>query len=153
MKRRHIMFPSAVIIMAGHICILPFIYMYLDSPTADQRHDLAMLVAPLTAAYFITITKFVIDNAQNLDLGNEPVNALFAVASALIVLPFLIAIYFLLYSLNESSINFDQAKGGVALIEVFFGSAFALFVDSLFAKPNPSVEPAGLDQVQPVLPI
>jgi hypothetical protein len=48
-----------------------------------------MLVSPLTAAYFITLTKFVIDNAQNLDLGSERVNGLFATASALIVLPFL----------------------------------------------------------------
>jgi hypothetical protein len=63
MKKKHIIFPSAVIIMVGHICILPFIYIYLANPTPDQKQDLAMLVAPLTAAYFITITKFVIDNA------------------------------------------------------------------------------------------
>jgi hypothetical protein len=50
----------------------------------------------------------------------------------------------LLYSLNETTIDFSQAKGGIALIEVFFGSAFALFVDSLFSKPHPAPQ-AGAD--------
>ncbi len=112
MRKKHIIFPAAVLIMIGHICILPFIYIYLSNPTSEQKHDLAMLVAPLTAAYFITITKFVIDNAQNLELGNERINALYGIGSALIVLPFLISIYVLLYSLNETSIDFSQAKGG-----------------------------------------
>ena len=141
MKKRHIIFPAAVLIMIGHICVLPFIYTYLTNATWDQKHDLAMLVSPLTAAYFITITKFVIDNAQNLQLGDEAVNPLFAIASALIVLPFLASIYILLYSLNDAAINFSEAKGGIALIEVFFGSAFALFVDSLFSKPQTVVTP------------
>jgi hypothetical protein len=136
--------------MIGHICILPFIYIYLSNPTSEQKHDLAMLVAPLTAAYFITITKFVIDNAQNLDLGNERINALYGIGSALIVLPFLVSIYVLLYSLDETTIDFSQAKGGIAMIEVFFGSAFALFVDSLFSKPQAATG-ADLDVTKPEL--
>lgn len=134
MSRKYIIFFSAIVVMCGHVAVLPYIYFFLDNPQMSEKHDLAMLVAPLTAAYFITITKYVIDNAARMDLGNDKVNILFAGTSVIVVLPFMASIFVLLSAFNRTEIDFSMAKGGVALIEVFFGGAFALFIDSLFGK-------------------
>ena len=138
MKKKYVIISSALVVMVAHIGLLPFIYFYLDNAIDSQRNDLALLVAPLTAAYFITITKFVIDNGTNMDIGSESVNILYVISSVLIVFPFLIAIYYLIHTLNTAQIDFEKAKGSIGLIEIFFGGAFALFVDNLFGKPAPA---------------
>ena len=134
MSRKYVIYISALTVMIGHILILPYIYFGMDNPQIGEKNDLAMLVAPLTAAYFITITKYVIDNSSRMDVGEDQVNLLYTVTSILVVFPFMISIFVLLGAFNRTAIDFTQAKGGVALIEVFFGGAFALFIDSLFGK-------------------
>jgi hypothetical protein len=134
MPRKYIIFGSAIFVMAGHVAILPYIYFFLDNPQRSEKHDIAMIVAPLTAAYFITITKYVIDNAARMDVGADKVNLLFVATSVIVVVPFMISIFVLLNAFNQTTIDFSEAKAGVALIEVFFGGAFALFIDSLFGK-------------------
>lgn len=136
MPRKYIIFSSALIVMIGHVALVPFIYFYLDGLPRSDKNDLALLIAPLTAAYFITITRYIIDNAENMNIGSEQVNILYTIGSIIIVVPFIAGIYFLLFSLDKTKIDFGQAKAGVGLIEVFFGGAFALFVDNLFGKKS-----------------
>jgi hypothetical protein len=125
---------AAFLIMVGHIAILPYIFFFTDRLLADNRIDIAFLVAPLTASAFVATIRYAIDNrSKDIFDPKNTVNALFAFAMLAAVVPFLLAIFILIGAYDRGA-NYDIefVKRGIGVIEIFFGASFGLFVSSIF---------------------
>jgi hypothetical protein len=135
MKRGFVLITIGLLVMVAHVGLLPMIYLVVEKPTMTQRHDIAFVIGPLTAAYFVTIVKFAVDNQKNdLFIEGDKVNMFFLVASFLVIVPFVAAIYYLIYLMDSSDYEIDNLKRGVGVIELFLGASFTMFIDSLFGK-------------------
>lgn len=145
MPKHYIMLFTAIAVMAGHVGLLPFIFLYVDRPPISERIDIAMLIGPLTAAYFVSVVRYAIDH-EFTDFSKDVtrVNLLYVLTSVFVVLPFIVAIYYLLVIYQEGALDFSFVKNGIGVIELFLGAAFTMYIDSLFGKPA--------DRVQPVSP-
>jgi hypothetical protein len=63
---------------------------------------------------------------------------LYVLTSIFVILPFIVAIYYLLVIYQNDQQDFAFVKNGIAVIELFLGAAFTMYIDSLFGKPTPS---------------
>jgi hypothetical protein len=139
MPKHYIMLFTAATVMVGHVGLLPFIFLYVDRPPLNERIDIAMLVGPLTAAYFVSVVRYAIDNEiTDFSKNATKVNTLYVLTSIFVVLPFIGAIYYLLVIFQEDGQDFTFVKNGVGVIELFLGAAFTMYIDSLFGKPAAS---------------
>jgi len=136
MPKHYIMLVTAVAVMVGHVGLLPFIFLYVDRPPLTERIDIAMLIGPLTAAYFVSVVRYAIDNElTDFSKSVVRVNSLYVLTSIFVVIPFIGAIYYLLVIYQESQLDFTFVKNGIGVIELFLGAAFTMYIDSLFGKP------------------
>lgn len=142
MPKHYVMLFTAVVVMVGHVGLLPFIFLYVDLPPMSERVDIAMVIGPLTAAYFVSVVRFAIDNGMT-DFGANPVkvNPLYVITSVFVVLPFIAAIYYLLVIYQRGGLDFDFVKSGIAVIELFLGAAFTMYIDSMFGKATTAASP------------
>lgn len=139
MPKYYVILFTAVTVMLGHVGLLPFIFLYVDRPPLNERIDIAMLIGPLTAAYFVSVVRYAIDNAfTDLRSNTSSVNILYVLTSVFVVLPFIGAIYYLLMIYQNDQQDFAFVKNGIAVIELFLGAAFTMYIDSLFGKPKPA---------------
>ena len=125
---------AAILIMLGHIAILPYLFFFTERIVIQDKIDIAFLVAPLTASAFVATIRYAIDN-RKVDIfdKNNKVNGLFVAASASAVIPFLIAIFIMIAAYDRgASYGIDFVKRGIGIIEIFFGGSFGLFVSSIF---------------------
>ena len=128
MPKYYVMLITALGVMVGHVGLLPYIFLYVDRPPMSERIDIAMIIGPLTAAYFVSIVH---DCASSF---SELVNLLYVLTSLFVVFPFIISIYGLLYMYQNADLEFGFVKSGIAVIELFLGAAFTMYIDSLFGK-------------------
>jgi len=135
MPKHYVMLFTAVVVMVGHVGLLPFIFLYVDRPPLNERIDIAMLIGPLTAAYFVSVVRYAIDNGMT-DFSRSVVrvNTLYVMTSVFVVLPFIAAIYYLLHVYQTDGADFSFIKYGIGVIELFLGAAFTMYIDSLFGK-------------------
>lgn len=135
-KSGHITVVAAIIICMAHVFLLPYIFFGVSRVQPPDRIDIAMLIGPMTASYFITIVKFGIDNRyQKLVEDSKPVNSLFIFVSFVCVVPFIVALYALIYLYESASLSsVNDLKRGIGVVELFFGSSFAIFANSLFGS-------------------
>jgi len=135
MPKHYIMLVTAVAVMVGHVGLLPFIFLYVDRPPLNERIDIAMLIGPLTAAYFVSVVRYAIDNElTDFSKSVVRVNSLYVLTSIFVVIPFIGAIYYLLVIYQDSQLDFTFVKNGIGVIELFLGAAFTMYIDSLFGK-------------------
>jgi len=132
----HITTVTAVFITLGHVGMLPCIFFFVNRLPVDDRIDVALMIGPLTAAYFITIVRFALDNRyQRLIEGSREVNFLFVFIAAICTVPFITALYTLVYLYETVQLDTEEAlKRGIGVVELFFGGAFALFADTVFGR-------------------
>jgi hypothetical protein len=136
MPKQYLMLFTAAAVMVGHVGLLPFIFLYVDRPPLSERIDIAMLIGPLTAAYFVSVVRYAIDNAaMDFSTNTTKVNTLYVLTSVFVVLPFIGAIYYLLVIYQEDQQDFAFVKNGIGVIELFLGAAFTMYIDSLFGSP------------------
>lgn len=137
MPKHYIMLVTAVAVMVGHVGLLPFIFLYVDRPPLSERIDIAMLIGPLTAAYFVSVVRYAIDNElTDFSKSVVRVNSLYVLTSVFVVVPFIGVIYYLLVIYEDSQLDFTFVKNGIGVIELFLGAAFTMYIDSLFGKPS-----------------
>ena len=139
MPKHYVMMFTAFVVMVGHVGLLPFIFLYVDRPPLNERIDIAMLIGPLTAAYFVSVVRYAIDHELT-DFRTDAVrvNTLYVATSVLVVLPFIAAIYYLLWIFQNDEADFGFVKNGIGVIELFLGAAFTMYIDSLFGKVRPA---------------
>ena len=138
MPKHYIMLFTAAAVMVGHVGLLPFIFLCVDRPPLNERIDIAMLIGPLTAAYFVSVVRYAIDNElTDFSKNATKVNMLYVLTSIFVVLPFIVAIYCLLVIYQQDQQDFTFVKNGIGVIELFLGAAFTMYIDSLFGKSAP----------------
>lgn len=139
MKKYFIMLFTAIVVMVGHVGLLPYIFLYVDRPPLNERIDIAMLIGPLTAAYFVSVVRYAIDHeAADFKADGARVNTLYVATSVFVVLPFVAAIYYLLWMFQRDEGDFEFVKNGVGVIELFLGASFTMYIDNLFGKAQPA---------------
>ena len=102
---------TALGVMVGHVGLLPYIFLYVDRPPMSERIDIAMIIGPLTAAYFVSIVRYAIDKGMtDFSADAVKVNLLYVVTSLFVVFPFIISIYGLLYMYQNADTNSGSSK-------------------------------------------
>lgn len=125
---------SAIFIAVAHVGLLPYIFFFVSKVPAEAKVDIAFIIGPITTAYFLTIVRFALDNRYKRILtSSRKVNILFLVIAFLSTVPFILALYALIYMYENLHLDtVEQLKRGIGVVELFFGGAFALFVDTVF---------------------
>ena len=143
MKSSTFYFIVPMVIVLGHIFVLPLVFspgvIGLDQRLAPaQQVDVALLIAPLTSASFITVVKFAVDNrSTDFSLMPNIANPLFSVVTLVVICSFFVSLYFFIISFQRTAgASIDLLKGLVGVTEIFFGSAYAVVVSSLFGNNN-----------------
>lgn len=133
-KAGHVTVVAAVTICMSHVLLLPYIYFGVSRIPPSDRIDIAMLIGPMTTAYFITIVRFGIDNRyQNLIESSRYVNFLYVFVASVSTIPLLSGLYIMIYQYENLNIDsIDVLKRCIGVVELFFGAAFALFADTVF---------------------
>ncbi|MBP1845372.1 hypothetical protein J2046_003645 [Rhizobium petrolearium] len=147
MPKGYLIIFTSLAILFGHIGFAGYIFAGDNRLTYDERIDTVLVVAPLTAAYFISALLFVIRNQQrDIVVKTERANGLFYVFSIVIVLSFFVSIFWLLRSYEIGIIStITSLKRGLGAVETILGAAFALIMENLFGsieKKTNIVEPA-----------
>lgn len=133
MRKGYIVIFVSILVLGGHLGLLPMIFFYASRFEIADKLDTAFVIGPITAAYFITISKFVIDTRDSLIVTNERVNALYALFSIIISSFFVLSIYTIIWMMqNRMIVDIGSAKRSIGVVELFVGGAFALFVDNIF---------------------
>ena len=134
---------SAVFITIAHIGLLPYIFFFVSRVPAEARIDIAFIIGPITTAYFLTIVRFALDNRyKKMISSSRKVNFLFLFIAFLCTVPFICALYALIYMYENLHLDtVEQLKRGIGVVELFFGGAFALFVDTVFEAEGVEKEP------------
>lgn len=131
------------IIVVFHILMLPIIF----TPTLfslEQRVDLsdqiniALIVAPLTSASFVSILRFASDNrfkkiSELPQIGSH----FFPILCIFVVLSFFASIFYFLITFQlQGGRDIELLKGLIGVIEIFFGAGYAIIVNSVFDARN-----------------
>lgn len=124
-------------IVVGHIGLLPVIF----SPelfgigqrlSITEQTDVALIIAPLTSASFITIVKYAVDSKNMENLGADIKNILYPIVSIFVVSSFFVSLYFFIIRFHlTAGADAQVLKSMVGVTEVFFGAAYAVIVSSL----------------------
>ncbi|SFB45728.1 hypothetical protein SAMN03159496_03886 [Rhizobium sp. NFR07] len=143
MPRGYLVIFTALIILFGHIGFSAYIFAGSNRLTYDERIDTMLVIAPLTAAYFMSVTIFVIKNQRNeIVVKSDQANLLFYIFSVVIVLVFIISIFWLLRSYEDGSISsITSLKRGIGAVETIVGAGFALIMETLFGAVERKNEP------------
>ncbi|WP_346906278.1 hypothetical protein [uncultured Roseibium sp.] len=67
MRKGYIVIFVSILVLGGHLGLLPMIFFYASRFEMADKLDTAFVIGPITAAYFITISKFVIDSRDVTD--------------------------------------------------------------------------------------
>lgn len=133
MRKGYIVIFVSILVLGGHLGLLPMIFFYASRFEMADKLDTAFVIGPITAAYFITISKFVIDSRDVPIVTAEQVNALYAIFSIVISSFFVLSIYTVIWMMqNRMIVDLASAKRSIGVIELFVGGGFALFVDNIF---------------------
>lgn len=129
-------------VLATHIVAIFVIWTSASFDTAQERQNLTLIIAPVTAAYFLAGVRFAIRN-QRRGQKTDPVNLAYVLTVAIVTLAFLGAILWLVigYANEWISTPIGDIKVVVGAIETFMGAAFALIAEDIFQekiepKPN-----------------
>lgn len=136
----YIVFPLGIIL--AHSLIVPLVFFPEIFPifALEQRFgladktDIALLIAPLTSASVVSITKFAADNRHR-KLSELPKiqNPLFPAVCTIILLCFFGTIFaFLVQFQSVNGGDISVLKGMIGVAEVFFGATYAIIVETLF---------------------
>jgi tellurite resistance protein TehA-like permease len=134
MKERRFAAITSIMFMFGHLGLLPYIVFFPSRLSEDQKLDLVLIIAPMTAAYMVTVTQYVIYwRHQAVSIGRN-VNFTFVLFSATFVLAFFLCAYGIIYLAENRSANFEpeSIKKWIGGVEVFVGASLALLMKSLF---------------------
>lgn len=135
MRKGYIVIFVAILVLGGHLGLLPMIFFYAERFEMADKLDTAFIIGPITAAYFITISKFVIDSREAPIVTDESVNGLYAVFSIVISTFFVFSIYCVIWMMqNRMIVDISTAKRSIGVVELFVGGGFALFVDNIFGS-------------------
>jgi hypothetical protein len=100
----------------------------------SQRIDVALVLLPVTATYFMAVVKSAVDEQKNLEPG-PPVNLNYVVVVFLVTTTFLAAVATIVIQMpGPFAPTIDDAKQWLIGLEVGLGGAFGYIATDLFGK-------------------
>ena len=102
--------------------------------TMSQRLDLAMVLLPVTATYFMAVVKSAVDEQADQNLGRV-VNVNYVTIVFLVTGSFLTAVLAIVLAVPGSFVpTIDDAKNWLVGLEIGLGGAFGYIATDLFGK-------------------
>jgi hypothetical protein len=115
-------------------------------PAAMDRLDVAMILVPVTAGYFLAIIRSAIQNQSS----NEPVrlvNANYVFVVLLVTAAFCIAMLYFVFSFPAVvGPTITELRRWLVLLEIGFGSGFGLIAEDLFGRIEKVVVPVDAEK-------
>jgi Kef-type K+ transport system membrane component KefB len=103
-------------------------------PAADERLDLAMVLIPVSAGYFVAVVRSAIQN-QNVSKTARYVNLNYTVIVLLVTLAFCFALLYFVYSYPAIvGPTIVELRRWLVVLEIGFGGGFGLIAEDLFGK-------------------
>jgi hypothetical protein len=133
-------------ILLGHLGLIPFVALTMDTLLTNEKIAVLMLLGPVTAASVVTAVQFATKNGGT-NLGQtDSVNAFFVFVTVAVPSALLLFLYgACLMRQSGQIVDTEQFKTSIGVIELFMGASYALVVDSLFggtkAVPAPAPVP------------
>jgi hypothetical protein len=108
----------------------------------DVRLDVAMLLMPITATYFMAVVRSAVQR-RNVR-GSDCVTAEYGVIVGLVTLAFCGALLYITFSFPEVvGPTTAELKRWIVVVEIAFGAGFGLIAEDLFGKIEKVVIPEG----------
>ena len=125
-----------IVVVCAHVVALALVWFAPNLGIGSTRQDLTLVVAPVTAAYFLAAVRFSI-RTQSSEPNNTPVNLPYILVVAIVTFAYLGGVlgtltvrgYF-----SSAGIKVDEIKIVIGVIETFMGAAFALVAEDIFQE-------------------
>lgn len=126
----------ATIFLFAHIALIPFVLFFPQRMTLANKYDVLLLIGPMTAAYFVTLTQYVVDNRDKMRDTSGAASGLFIMFAIVLTVCFFLGTYGSIYLAEHGVEGFkpEDVKVPISIVEIFIGGAFALVFKSLFQK-------------------
>jgi hypothetical protein len=98
----------------------------------DDRHDLALLLLPVTAGYVAAIIRTAVDE-QFTEGDKRVVNLFYSVVVILVTLIFLVILFLLIINIGPGT-DVPDLRRQLVSIEIAFGAGFGIIATDLFGK-------------------
>ena len=134
MKKSSVASVVALLMLASHLGLLPTIFLYANRFLPTEKIDIALIVGPMTAAYFLTIVQWVLGRRSTGDAsGGAEVDSIYIIFAVVVPIAFVASIYYVIYAMQANkSFDTETTKRAIGVIELFVGGAFALIAKDLF---------------------
>jgi hypothetical protein len=130
-------------VLAAHLLSFVLIWFSPQFDVGTARQDLTLIIAPVTAAYFLAAVRFAILIQAEVPDPTKVVRPIYVVAVLLVSLAFLGGVVGTLFYQGwlAPGVNVEQIKIFVGAIETFMGAAFALIAEDIFRQPVQETPP------------
>jgi hypothetical protein len=137
-QRVRLLIGSAVVLV--HLFSFAMIMFFKNEwATMSQRIDLAMVLLPVTATYFMAIVKSAVDEQGDLELGRL-VNLNYVIIVCFVTGAFLAADVFIVVEVPSSYVpTIEDAKNWLVGLQIGLGAAFGYIAADLFGRVEKAV--------------
>lgn len=135
MSRQTVRYLVAFPILIAHAASFFWImWVKAEWTSPAQRQDIALLLLPLTAAYFVAIVRSAIDEKNN-SMNGPPVNLFYSLVVITVTVITISALIFTITQIPSAMVpTIDDARRTILIFEIAFGTAFGLIASDLFGK-------------------
>lgn len=127
---------GGLIIFVHTLCLLGIFWWKSEYLVWPDNLDVAMTIAPVTAAYVTAVVSSAIRHQNDFSAGPRA-NGNYVFVLVSISLLFSLALIFVTFSYRSGGAeNINQLKQALLVVETAFGSAFGLFAEDLFGAAH-----------------
>jgi hypothetical protein len=127
-------FVGVLVIVTHIISFIGLIVIRKDYIPQGEHLDVAMVLIPVSAAYFMAIVRSAIQ-LQDVFSSSQRVNMNYVVVVILVTLSFCIALLYFVYRFPDiGGPTTVELKRWLIVLEIAFGSSFGLIAEDLFGK-------------------
>jgi hypothetical protein len=127
------------IILLSHIALSGYLW-FIFTPGVDDRVAVAEISLPMTVTYAVTIVKYFVDGQTRTE-GGQSVPLAYFLVTAIVILPFLFALFFLPHQYTSGKIGIEALNNSYVFLEGALGALFVIVFNDLFKASN--VPPQG----------
>lgn len=127
------------LIVIGHLIVFSYIIIGKDASwNLDRKITAILTLAPVFAAYFVSVVQSFISDQSNFDPGQN-INANFIGVSILLPLVLFAVVGYTLYSFPSQEFDKpEQLQRWLSAIEIGFGGTVGLIIEDLFPRKSTS---------------
>ncbi|MDP3075890.1 hypothetical protein [Bradyrhizobium sp.] len=126
-----------LIVLATHIVAFFGIVVWQSGyiPVATERLDLALLLVPVSAGFFLAVVRSAVQNRKAMIAAAEPVGVNYVAVVTTVALAFSGALLFFVFSypavVGPTTV---ELRRWLVILEIGFGAGFGMIAEDLFGK-------------------